>query len=375
MELSDYKDKYIRLFSDCIPVKGANRSAIYDFTRKEIILFNSQYFDLLNNMENIKVEILLEIIKDSENKSKILEFFDYLISNEIIFFVENINLFPKLKVNWEYPSKIQNAIIDFDKEVHDFNKIINELSVLGCQFLQLRFFSNIFTLNEINSLLKVTYNKSIEGIEIILKYENSLSDSSYIDFVETNPLISSLTIHSSVSNRVLPVNFKYKGNSEIPIERNIKFISKNIDSSLHCGIITLSLLNVPSVSSYMESRLFNGCLNRKISIDTYGNIKNCPSMSESFGNIKENSLLIVYRNSKYREKWKINKDLINVCNECEFRYICSDCRAYIENPSDLYSKPLKCGYNPYSSEWSDWSEVIEKQHAISFYKLKNIVQK
>ena len=37
--------------------------------------------------------------------------------------------------------------------------------------------------------------------------------------------------------------------------------------------------------------------------------------------------------------------------DCKFRYICTDCRAYLANPNDMYSKPLKCNYNPYSATW------------------------
>lgn len=34
---------------------------------------------------------------------------------------------------------------------------------------------------------------------------------------------------------------------------------------------------------------------------------------------------------------------------------------------DILSKPLKCGYNPYTGEWSDWSTNPLKQKAIEFY--------
>ncbi|HLT42986.1 MAG TPA: hypothetical protein VKZ95_09805, partial [Sphingobacteriaceae bacterium] len=43
--------------------------------------------------------------------------------------------------------------------------------------------------------------------------------------------------------------------------------------------------------------------------------------------------------------------MVDVCKDCEFRYICQDCRAYLKNSDDLYSKPLKCTYNPYEGVW------------------------
>jgi hypothetical protein len=36
----------------------------------------------------------------------------------------------------------------------------------------------------------------------------------------------------------------------------------------------------------------------------------------------------------------------------------------------IYSKPLKCGYNPYTAIWEDWSTNPLKKKAIDFYKLK-----
>src|SRR6185295_1561186 len=49
--------------------------------------------------------------------------------------------------------------------------------------------------------------------------------------------------------------------------------------------------------------------------------------------------------------WSINKDQIAICKDCEFRYICTDCRAYLQDTADLYSKPSKCTYDPYTAEW------------------------
>lgn len=370
MDLVALKNKYLIIPADCITVRGATRSAIYDLTRKEIILISTLYFDLLTKIENLKVQEILNTINNSDKKNKIFEFLDYLIQYEIVIFVDDISQFPKLEMKWEHPSKIQNAIIDFDKKIHDFEKAIIELSLLGCQFIQFRFFSNLLDLRKINLLIKHCYNKSIEGIEVILKHDSKISDNDYIEFVEENPLISSLTIHSSVSNRMLTVDFKYKGESEIEIKREIQFINNKIESNLHCGVISQAYLNVPSVSNVMESMLYNGCLNRKIAIDIDGNIKNCPTMLESFGNIELTSLLSVYEDTTLKNKWNIKKDLINICKECEFRYVCSDCRALIEDPKDIYSKPLKCGYNPYTAEWSEWRTQVEKQNAISHYNLK-----
>lgn len=91
-------------------------------------------------------------------------------------------------------------------------------------------------------------------------------------------------------------------------------------------------------------------------------------MQQSFGNIANISLADVVSTPDFRKYWDINKDEINNCRDCEFRYICTDCRAYLSNPDDDYSQPLKCGYNPENCEWDDWASNPLKQKAIQYYK-------
>jgi len=93
-------------------------------------------------------------------------------------------------------------------------------------------------------------------------------------------------------------------------------------------------------------------------------------MSKSYGNIKDTSLEEALNKKGFKDLWNINKDKIKVCQDCEFRHICTDCRAYIENPNDIYSKPLKCGYDPYTSTWKKWSTNPLKKEAVVYYGIK-----
>ena len=96
-------------------------------------------------------------------------------------------------------------------------------------------------------------------------------------------------------------------------------------------------------------------------------------MSQSFGNIKDTTLAEALEKPDFKKYWNINKDKIHVCKDCEFRYICTDCRAYVEDPEDILSKPLKCGYNPYTGEWSEWSTNPLKQKAIEHYGMQDLL--
>lgn len=76
-------------------------------------------------------------------------------------------------------------------------------------------------------------------------------------------------------------------------------------------------------------------------------------MPQSFGNIKDTTLQEALDQPDFKKYWNVTKDQIEVCKDCEFRYICTDCRAYTEHPENMYAKPLKCGYNPYTCEWEE----------------------
>lgn len=55
----------------------------------------------------------------------------------------------------------------------------------------------------------------------------------------------------------------------------------------------------------------------------------------------------------------LNKDFINECKDCEYRYTCFDCRpdSLTEN---IYEKPWYCTYNPEQGRWEDEDKFILK---------------
>ena len=149
---------------------------------------------------------------------------------------------------------------------------------------------------------------------------------------------------------------------------NVYFLEIASINERSCGKTDSSYFSI-NVQFFSEAQSYNSCLNKKISIDTEGNIKNCPSMKEHFGNTKTTSLQTALKNKKFKKYWDITKDKITVCKDCEFRYICLDCRAYLEDPDDLHSKPLKCGYDPYTGKWEEWNKNPLKEKTIKHYEL------
>jgi radical SAM protein with 4Fe4S-binding SPASM domain len=75
-------------------------------------------------------------------------------------------------------------------------------------------------------------------------------------------------------------------------------------------------------------------------------------MNIKYGKIQEQSLSDIIKLPEFQQYWSINKNQIKICQDCEFRYICTDCRALIEDKNNIYSKPKFCNYDPYTATWN-----------------------
>lgn len=353
---------YFVLFSNCIPVRGHTRSIICDLQRNKTDFIPNSLFEILSDKENNSIELVKEKYQHEYDET-IDEYFDFLIQNEYIFFTENPELYPELNKQWYYPFAISNAIIDIDIESPSVINSLEWLQPSYCKNVQIRFFrpSDINEIQLICSHLH-EWESDIQFLQIILPYF-TLSSKNLSTLYTKYPRLSNLSFYAAPEDVFIkPVS----GNRGYTV-----YSSRKINSCLDCGVIDTQKFAI-NIQNFTESLQFNSCLNKKVSIDVNGQIKNCPSMKSSFGTIETISINDVLKNSNFTKLWKIKKDEVEKCKDCEFRYICTDCRAYIEDPSNLYSKPLKCGYNPYTTEWDNWAEDKSKIFAKSYYGLNEI---
>ncbi|MEZ9822340.1 grasp-with-spasm system SPASM domain peptide maturase [Shewanella sp. 10N.286.45.A1] len=330
---------------------GVKNSAIYDLSRGNIHTFPSDYFQLLELLDKYSYSELEVLSFDNKCEQDFYDFLSFLESNDMVNELnkDDLLLFPKIDfLRKEDNCLIKNAIIDIKDVKLDFSKIFDELDSVSCEYVQIRQFGNTYSKKDIHEIIQKSYNKSILGVEIILKHDKDTCDSAYRDLLINNPIISALSIHSYPNDKLIYVN----GTDEHTdiLGKKISFISTSINSSYHCGVINQQTLTPPSTGTMYTLQHFNGCMNKKISIDHNGFIKNCPSFTKNYGHIDKENLINIASNKDFQSLWELNKDNIETCNLCEYRYACSDCRAYTENSKPL-TKPEKCQYNPFTGEW------------------------
>lgn len=359
------KETYIKLFSNCIIVDGQNRSLILDLQRENFSVIPKSLSKVLNYFNNKKSVLEVINLYGEENKKIVEEYLDFLIEKEFCIYVnfDEFEQFTDIDKKFEVPAISTNTIIEISKiTLPLIEKIIDDIYKTYCRNVQIVAYDYI-SADDLKTILSITKNKDFRSIELVLKYSKDIFNFIY-DIDKYNFSITELTLHNALdkNKKVEKVTF------------SINFLDYEIKSFSNCGVVDTKYFEA-NKSKVLESLNHNSCLNKKISIDKDGNIKNCPSMPESFGNIKDTSLEEALNHPNFKKYWNINKDQIEVCKDCEFRHICTDCRAFIEEPENQYSKPLKCGYSPYTNEWEEWSTNPLKQKAIEYYGMQDLVKK
>src|SRR5690554_519631 len=363
-------EKFFLLYSNCILVNGYSRSIVCDLQYNKYSLIPNSLLEILQKFNGKRFTDILSIFKEEGEKDIIREYFEFLFENDFIFFSDTPQYFPQMSLDWKEPLLINNAIIDVSSENKNKTvELVDKIDKLGVKFVQIRYFDINVDLNEIvmvNDYLEDN-ESSVISISYVLKYNPQMNEKSINDLLMMFPRITSILFYDSPKD----IDF-------FSIKENCIFFLKDKSlSEISCGLINDSNF-VINIKSFTESQHHNTCLNRKISIDKDGNIKNCPSMPQNFGNIKDTTLEEALNHPDFKKYWNVTKDQIEVCKDCEFRHICTDCRAYTERTHfdgdiDL-SKPLKCGYNPYTNEWAEWSTNPLKQKAIEYYGMQELVK-
>jgi SPASM domain peptide maturase of grasp-with-spasm system len=328
------------LFACCVPVRGARRSVVCDLQRQSLHFIPNGLYEILTQHAG---ETVAEIqrLYDHEYDEEIGEYFEFLLRHELGFWSSEPERFPALDLTWEAPERITNAILDVDQESdHDLGKIFGQLDDLGCKALEVRCFHRC-GLGELGALLEAARHGRLRSIDLLAGYLPELTPDALADLVKAHRRLSSVVIHSAPESRTL-------GPDRAGV--TVAYRQEAIDSPRCCGQIHPGYFAI-DLETFAEAQRHNTCLNRKISIDARGEIRNCPSLSRSFGNLRHTSLHSALAQRDFAALWSINKDQIAVCKDCEFRYVCTDCRAYLADARDLYSKPSKCTYDPYTAEW------------------------
>jgi radical SAM protein with 4Fe4S-binding SPASM domain len=109
---------------------------------------------------------------------------------------------------------------------------------------------------------------------------------------------------------------------------------------------------LPVREQYLSNQYWNSCWYGKLAISAQGDVLPCVfARDQVAGNLYKQPLADVFQDV-ILSYWRLTRDKVSVCRDCEYRYLCRDCRPWAYGyAGDLYEKSPTCTYDPYSGEW------------------------
>jgi SPASM domain peptide maturase of grasp-with-spasm system len=285
-----------------------------------------------------------------ENKNHIVEYLSFLFENKIAFTRKknNANMFAPLNLDFETASVISNALVEINTKTN-YLKLFNELENLGCNHILLVSFPKL-SIMQIEEIIKLCDSSVFKSIEIITSFfqDFTLFESLFGKY----PRLKSVILHSTPE--------KYHLEDNIMGAENITFLTETYTKFADLSKISINNFRV-NLPLYTESLKFNAFFNKKIIIDSKGNVLKSMYNSESYGNIYKTKIIDIYNNTDLKEYWEISKNNILICQDCEYKYMCIDSRVPLKGENYFYFNDT-CHYNPYIAKWKgeqDWVSVDE----------------
>lgn len=216
---------------------------------------------------------------------------------------------------------ISNAIIDTDMKtaVVDFA----QLEQLNCKHLLLRF-SEITQLEDITCYLKsALQDLTFKSVDVLVEKTDLFSKKEYTHF----------------GKRLLKA---------VPQVTNLSYNEPRVSGMFVPHFVI-------NIEVFAEAQQHNTFFNRKLYLAADGAIKNGIEHPQVYGNLNNpeqfEDLTTIVDSAAFQELWYTPKDIIDVCSDCEFRYMCIDNRVPCKRGDGSLYHEEECAYNPYIAKW------------------------
>lgn len=331
---------WFKLFASCQIVKGKGGSLIYDLERAEFYDLPNSYVHLLEMTDTMDVE-MIKANYDADQVDFIDAFFEKFSQREIGFFTDEPENFPKIDFTWESPYFISNAVIELnDISAFDFMEVICQLDKLMCRTIQLRLLRT-FSKAEILVIARSFDNSQINSVEILFPYAAFLSNEDWNEVMSRQTRIRRVLAYAAPQDAIIFSEADRFGNKYIHFKKDIR-----IDNTEKIRPERF----IANIEMFSEAQHYNTGLNRKVSINKNGDIKNYISHQRSFGNVNIVKLKDVIDTEEFTEKWMVSNNLVETCKDCQYRYSCISNSDLQKEGSKWYKKEM-CSFDVATSMW------------------------
>lgn len=283
----------------------------------------------------------------------------------------------------------------------DWKQIIVDAEKLGCVTLTFTGAEPLLAWDDLSALIISARNNGFE--EITIETNGTLLDEQKIHFLKQHDIVINLQIFSfkeSIHDGITKTPGSFAAmmkNLELMFEHELKFMftlpiiddngdhvqdtvewfegyepakiifdvifPKGKDDFTHVSMGHLDSIyrtarhpfRKVSPQSFCNQIEAHSCFRKKLAITCYGEVLPCPmAREEIMGHIPAEDLisLLLHKNA-CNEFWFLTKDKVKVCQDCEYRYACFDCRPIEKGLSgDLLGRSELCTYDPYKGQWA-----------------------
>lgn len=339
------KNRSLVWIANCPVVTGYARGCVYDLIRERYSLVPNGLKILSSSLSGEEEMVELLSTCDKTDNEIIAEYTRYAIEMEYAVEIPSSfsKLFQPIVFSWDDHAMITNCIIDNSGQASLDILILRTLPLLEivrCGFVQVRFLEPC-ELSFVERVLSAFDTSIVNHIQVLLPY---------VDDMKLGVLEQTAAKYGRLNSIRIYGNYMANNDVQGNLSRPILFIGKKLEDyspERNRMVVNMKL--------YCESQEYNTYYNRKMYIDSLGFIKNAPEIAETGWNItqlKDNEQLlgIIHANA-YTKLWKVRKDDIHVCRDCEFRHMCVDRVVPVRREDGTFYRKQECNYNPYICKW------------------------
>lgn len=400
-------DMYYFLNDNIYLVKGKSKDCIYDLHNKKLYHITKSFSNMIDRIYHISVD-KLNLTEEENDAIKNLRNADLIgISDEAKEFpnIKNLNSDFNIRFAWieictfcnlkcKHCYNESSAQRQETMNLDDFKFVCRELLNIGVKRVQL-IGGEPFCHKSIMEMLKY----AAEMFDFVEVFTNGiLINEQWCKFFRDNKIHVALSLYSydpeehdkvtlhkgshfktvysvkllkqyEIPHRIATVYMKGvsvgQKNTDLytlnPKKDVIRMAGRGNISLLTPELLKRKLITEKTFSYILDPKMVinqvngNRCFSSKLYISA--NLEVYPCVMErrfSHGNLKDNRLESLIK----IEIQELNKDKVEGCKECEFRYACPDCRPDSLS-DDVYAKPYYCTYDVSKGEFTNEDEIIK----------------
>ena len=327
---------YFLLYAHNVPVRGSKRAAIYNLQAGQVLYIPLVLTNLIEAMRQAPVvEVRASF---APTRPDLFDaYLDFLIRNDLGFYTNNPECFPRLSLDWDTPHPVQTAVIDLNIAHYDPFPVLDQLDALLCRHIEIRLSNGNGTAATLKRLLAATHDRGFRSVSLLLDYAIVLG--------QPSAWVHRLFDECARIDFILVYNAPFAGKSRTHPE-HIQFLEDDLNSAAFREK-TAKRRPIVNIPYFTESQQFNPYYNRRVCISQQGQIKNCLLHEQSFGSVLATPLSTAISSETFQALWHAAPDQVAHLRDSELRYCLFLPYALIhDNATGLFTFP------PHSPAWS-----------------------